>query len=95
VTNILPTDEVDRTIAEGPWKRQTDRLVLEHRFSNFKEAMRFVNQVAELAEQKQHHPDIFISWNLVRLELWTHSAGGITTKDLDLAKEIETLLTKQ
>jgi 4a-hydroxytetrahydrobiopterin dehydratase len=51
--------------------------------------MKFVNAVAGAAEAANHHPDISISWNTVRLRLSTHSAGGITQKDLDLAGEID------
>jgi 4a-hydroxytetrahydrobiopterin dehydratase len=58
-------------------------------FGNFKEALTFVNQVGELAEQADHHPDITINYNKVTLNLWTHTAGGLTTKDFDLATHIE------
>jgi 4a-hydroxytetrahydrobiopterin dehydratase len=47
--------------------------------------MRFVNQVADLAEEAAHHPDIDIRYNRVRLALVTHDAGGLTAKDFDLA----------
>ena len=58
-------------------------------FSNFKEAMFFVNSVAGLAEQAGHHPDLNVVYNRVRLRLSTHDAGSITAKDFDLAKRIE------
>jgi 4a-hydroxytetrahydrobiopterin dehydratase len=58
-------------------------------FANFKEALAFVNQVGELAEKADHHPDITINYNKVMLNLWTHTAGGLTTKDFDLATHIE------
>ena len=58
-------------------------------FGNFKEALAFVNQVGELAEQSDHHPDITLNYNKVTLSLSTHSAGGLTTKDFDLAGHIE------
>ena len=53
--------------------------------------MVFVNQVAELAEEANHHPDISVSWNTVVLTLSTHSAGGITQFDLDLAGRVDAL----
>lgn len=56
---------------------------------NFKEALAFVNQVGDLAEQSDHHPDITINYNKVTLTLWTHTAGGLTNKDFDLAGHIE------
>lgn len=58
-------------------------------FPNFKDALTFVNQVGELAEKSDHHPDIAINYNKVTLTSWTHSAGGLTNKDFDLAGHIE------
>jgi len=58
-------------------------------FGNFKEALAFVNQVGDLAEKSDHHPDITINYNKVTLSLWTHSAGGLTLKDFDLAGHVE------
>lgn len=58
---------------------------------DFAEAMKFVNAVADRAEARNHHPDIAIHWNRVELELWTHTAGGVTHADLDLATELDAL----
>ena len=58
---------------------------------DFAAALAFVNQVGELAEARNHHPDIAISWNQVTLTLSTHSAGGLTQLDLDLAAAIDAL----
>ena len=58
-------------------------------FSDFKAALAFVNQVGELAEKSDHHPDITINYNKVTLTSSTHTAGGLTTKDFDLAGHIE------
>jgi 4a-hydroxytetrahydrobiopterin dehydratase len=58
-------------------------------FANFKEALAFVNKVGELAEQSNHHPDITINYNKVTLSLTTHDAGGLTSKDFDLAGHVE------
>ncbi|MEO0483358.1 MAG: 4a-hydroxytetrahydrobiopterin dehydratase [Planctomycetota bacterium] len=60
-------------------------------FGDFLEAMAFVNQVAEAAETRQHHPDILIRYNRVMLTLSTHDAGGITEKDFDLAAHCDEL----
>lgn len=60
--------------------------------SNFVEAMGFVTEVALLAEKANHHPDIDIRWNTVTLTLSTHSEGGLTEKDTDLAGKIEALV---
>lgn len=62
------------------------------RFNDFDEAMRFVNRVASLAEERQHHPDILIRYNKVTLTLSTHDAGGLTGKDFALAREVSALV---
>src|SRR3989338_8049276 len=59
------------------------------KFTNFKEAMKFVNKVAKLAEKEGHHPDIHIYWNKVMLELTTHATGGLSENDFILAEKIE------
>lgn len=67
-------------------------IAREYRFHDFVEAMKFVTSVAAIAEQAGHHPDIFISYNHVRLELTTHSIGGLTENDFIVAAQINALL---
>jgi len=55
-------------------------------FSGFPQSLLFVNSVGLLAESKNHHPDILVQWNKVTLALTTHDAGGLTEKDIELAK---------
>lgn len=85
----------DATVAAGlvglDWERQDDAIVTVRTFRDFVEALAWVNQVGALAEAREHHPDIAISWNRVTLTLSTHSAGGLTGKDLDLAAAIDAL----
>jgi 4a-hydroxytetrahydrobiopterin dehydratase len=59
--------------------------------ADFKEALTYVNRVGELAEERNHHPDIAISWNTVTLTLFTHSQGRITDADRELAAAIDAL----
>jgi 4a-hydroxytetrahydrobiopterin dehydratase len=75
----------------SPWSREGDELVLVVRRADFAGALSFVNAVGSLAEAADHHPDIDIRWNTVTLRLSTHSAGGLTEKDLALAAQIEGL----
>ena len=63
----------------------------EFKHKSFIEAMGFVTSIALLAERANHHPDIDIRWNTVTIALSTHSDGGVTEKDLALAREIEKL----
>jgi 4a-hydroxytetrahydrobiopterin dehydratase len=78
-------------LAGSDWRREGDALVKVVTRKDFAEAMSFVNAVAGAAEAAGHHPDIAISWNKVTLTLSTHSAGGITDKDLELARQIDGL----
>jgi 4a-hydroxytetrahydrobiopterin dehydratase len=73
------------------WEEVSNQLVKTVTFPDFKSALAFVNQVGELAEQANHHPDIELSWGKVVIRLSTHSAGGVTDKDRQLAKEIDAL----
>jgi 4a-hydroxytetrahydrobiopterin dehydratase len=72
------------SVPEG-WAEVDGALEREFTFEDFDEAMVFVNRVAELAEEADHHPDIDIRWNRVTLRWSTHSAGGITDRDRELA----------
>lgn len=69
-----------------------DAIRREFRFRDFSEAFGFMARVALLAEQHNHHPEWFNVWNLVRIELSTHDAGGLTGKDVALARAIDALL---
>jgi 4a-hydroxytetrahydrobiopterin dehydratase len=67
------------------WGEVDGALQREFRFANFVDALAFVNRVGELAEAENHHPDIAIHYNVVTLRWWTHTAGGITDRDRELA----------
>jgi 4a-hydroxytetrahydrobiopterin dehydratase len=68
------------------WSEVDGALEREFRFGDFRAAIDFVNRVAEVAEETNHHPDIAINYNRVTLRWWTHTAGGITDLDRDLAE---------
>jgi 4a-hydroxytetrahydrobiopterin dehydratase len=88
--SVLQKRDVETRLADLPgWKRHDDDIRKKYEFSGFSEAMVFVNRVAALAEAADHHPDIEIKYNRVRLALSTHSEGGVTQKDLDLAAQID------
>jgi 4a-hydroxytetrahydrobiopterin dehydratase len=87
---LLTDEEVARALVQTPWEREGDAIVREARFDDFAAAMAFANRVAALAEEANHHPDILVhGWNRVRLLLSTHSEGGITRSDVDLAARID------
>ena len=88
----LPDDAVEAAAAGLGWERRDEKLVRVFERHDFGAAMQFVNTVAQLAEAANHHPDISIRWNKVELVLWTHTAGGVTQADVDMAGAIEGLL---
>ena len=71
------------------WELKEGQITKLYKFKDFKEALGFVNRVADLAEEADHHPDILIRYNKVTLTLATHSARGLTAKDFRLAREID------
>lgn len=73
------------------WSRIGKEIKKTYKLKDFVHAMGFVNSVAVLAEKADHHPDIDIRWNKVTLVLSTHSAGGLTDNDVNLAKAIDAI----
>ena len=71
------------------WTIKDGHVFKQFKFKNFVEAMEFVNKVAEIAEQEQHHPDINISYNKVIIETWTHAINGLSENDFILPAKID------
>ena len=89
---VLSDDEVREALAELPEWEQTDgRIEREYVLGNFRDAVALVVRIAFEAEAVNHHPDIDVRYNRVRLALSTHSEGGVTVKDLELARTVESL----
>ena len=89
---MLSDGQIVSALAELPgWQLTGETLVRTITSETFPEAIALVGKVAEIAESKNHHPDIDIRWRKVTYSLTTHSAGGITALDLDLAAEIDSL----
>lgn len=82
---------VQAQLGDVSWERDGDTLVKTVVLADFRAALAWVNQVGELAEARNHHPDINVSWNRVTLTLTTHSAGGLTDADFELARAIDAL----
>jgi 4a-hydroxytetrahydrobiopterin dehydratase len=82
--------EIRRALGELPgWSRKGEALTKTYSFARFGDGIRFVQQIADVADGMDHHPDIDIRYTKVTFSLSTHDAGGITQRDLDLAKKIE------
>jgi len=92
----LPNEEATRLSGEIPlWSLRDATLTREWTFKDFPHAMEFVDRVAGIAQQENHHPDIYISYNKVRLELSTHKIGGLSMNDFILAAKIDRLLEEE
>lgn len=86
---LLTTSEIEESLKTlPPWKLEDQAIAATFAFRTFPEAIAFVNRVATLAEEANHHPDIDIRWNKVHLSLSTHSAGGLTALDFQLAGQL-------
>jgi 4a-hydroxytetrahydrobiopterin dehydratase len=89
---LLSDQAVAAGLASSEWRLQERVIVREWKFEDFARAIAFVNRVADAAETANHHPDILVhGWNRVRLELCTHSEGGLTQADFALAERIDQL----
>ena len=87
----LPEEECKKNLSElQGWQLEGNQKISKvFKFKDFKEAISFVNKIAEIAEAEQHHPDIKINYNRVAIELSTHAIKGLSTNDFIMAAKIE------
>jgi 4a-hydroxytetrahydrobiopterin dehydratase len=78
-------------LAEGWRVVDEHHLEREFRFKNFREALTFTNQVGELAEEQDHHPDLLTAWGKVKVTIWTHKIDGLTESDFVFAAKVDQL----
>ncbi len=90
MADLLEDEEIEQRLDElGDWEREGHEIQKVFEFEDFAAAVHFVNDVARLADRYDHHPDIDIRWTTVTFRLSTHSAGGITALDVELAGAID------
>ena len=77
------------------WALKNGHLSKKFKFKDFKETMKFLNSVAEIAEEEGHHPDFCVHYNRVEFEIWTHAINGLSENDFILAAKIDNILPKQ
>jgi 4a-hydroxytetrahydrobiopterin dehydratase len=88
----LNDEEIDERLgALRGWERDGDAIRRTFKLDDFKGSVDFVNRLTPEAEDMNHHPDLAISWNEVTVTITTHSEGGLTANDLELARRIATL----
>ena len=86
----LPEDKVQELIKQVPdWSLEEGKVIRKFQFKNFREAIDFVNNVAEIAESENHHPNISIyGWNKVKLTFFTHAIRGLSENDFIMAAKV-------
>jgi 4a-hydroxytetrahydrobiopterin dehydratase len=89
---LLGSNEIEAMLADlDGWERQGDAIVKSFERGDFVGSVRFVDSLVEPAEAMGHHPDVAISWATVTVTISTHSEGGLTAADFELARKIEAL----
>lgn len=92
MAELLGEEDIAARLEDSDWRREGDEIVRDWQLENFGQAMEFVNRVADVAEEANHHPDILIhGWNQVRLSLTNHEAGGLTEADFKMANRFDEL----
>ena len=95
-TPTLAADRIDKLLQDVPGWTVADaeghlELIRSYRFKGFMPGVELVNEIARLAEEEGHHPDLQLSYGVLRVSLWTHVAGGLTDNDFILAAKIDRL----
>ncbi len=86
----LTSSEIQEFLKQiSAWCLEGEKIHKTFQFKNFLEAMKFVNQMAEIAEQEGHHPDFSVHYNKVDIFIWTHAIGGLSENDFILAAKID------
>jgi 4a-hydroxytetrahydrobiopterin dehydratase len=83
--------QMQSKLGDGWQVLDEQKLEKQYKFPDFKQALAFVNRVGEVAEQQNHHPDIFFTWGQARIQLSTHSIGGLSESDFIMAAKISEL----
>ncbi|HXP29299.1 MAG TPA: 4a-hydroxytetrahydrobiopterin dehydratase [Solirubrobacteraceae bacterium] len=90
---LLSDAQIEQRLQASAWRREGETIVRDFELADFAAAIALVDRVAEAAEAANHHPDMLVhGWNKLRLTLSTHSQGGLTGADFELAGTIDTLL---
>ncbi len=88
----LNAQEIEENLKdlEG-WEASGEKIKKRFEFENFADSLEFVNKAGAIAEERDHHPDIYFGWGYAEFFITTHDVGGLTHNDFDLAKEIDAI----
>jgi 4a-hydroxytetrahydrobiopterin dehydratase len=91
VADVVDQSRIDEALAEldPGWSGTTDHLERDIEFADFLTAVQFIDEIAPVCEERDHHPDLTLSWRRLSIMLTTHSADGVTEADLALAAELD------
>ena len=91
---LISPDEIKKSLKNAGWKYESSKIIKTFSFKLYMESIDFIKEIAILAEQKNHHPDIFIGWCKVDISITSHDLGGVTTNCVNLALGIDSISNK-
>ena len=86
---LILKDEIKKSLSSSGWEYSDKKITKSYKFDNYMEGIKFVQKIAKLAENHNHHPDIYIGWCKVNISITSHDLGGVTTKCVNLATGID------
>lgn len=90
MASVLADDEIDERVSEG-WTHEGEEIVRTYEFEEYLDGVAFVNDIAELADEAVHHPEIRLRYDEVEVHLTSHEEGGVTEQDLEMADRFDDL----
>ena len=91
---LISPDEIKKSLKNAEWKYESKKIIKTFSFKAYMKSIDFIREIAVLAEQKNHHPDIFIGWCKVDISITSHDLGGVTTNCVNLALGIDSISNK-
>jgi 4a-hydroxytetrahydrobiopterin dehydratase len=92
MADLLNDEEIDKRLGElDGWQREGDKITKTFEHGDFVGSVEFVRRLTAPAEEMQHHPDLEISWDKVKVSITNHAAGGLTAADFELASKLDQL----
>ena len=89
---LISPDEINKSLSKQNWIYSEKKISKSYSFNKYMDGIEFINKVATLAETKNHHPDIVIGWCKVNISITSHEMGGVSTKCVNLALDIDLIL---
>lgn len=91
----LKIQELNNNLDKDKWVIDDNAILLKKKFKNFKQSLNFVNEISEIAENMQHHPDIYFGWGYCNVRILTHKINNLTEFDFLMASKINSILNKK